>query len=289
MGVIAECKGKSRNQFRCALCCSIRSVCLFFVLSFQAYLFSQMGICHFPSCLLFFFPHSHGSSSSSHNFLCCSRRLHRHSPRICTALPQSRGPRASMKRGTARLRSGASTVKEAPHTALADAEAKELQLLSHSAAPHRVSKNATTTSDDETVTISSASRSFTGSSQGNPPQLASTSSEQAIQAAISSVAIASEHANANAPEAGNCSRKKKKKTKRRRTTPTPVGWPPSPGIHLDERSVKRLANEEVIKQEQAQAIKTKEQPDDERTYSSDRDSDEANLRNFLQQLPVDFT
>ena len=194
-----------------------------------------------------------------------------------------------MKCGTARLRSGASTVREAPHAALAVAQAAERHLLLRSAAPHRVSKNATSTSDDQTASISSASRSFTGSSRSNPPQLASTSSERAIQASTSSAAIASEHANANAPEAGNCSRKKKKKTKRRRTTPTPVGWPPSPGIHLDERSVKRLANEEVIKQEQAQAIKTKEQPDDERTYSSDRDSDEANLRNFLQQLPVDFT
>ena len=163
-----------------------------------------------------------------------------------------------MKRGTARLRSGASTVREAPHTALAVAQAAERHLLLHSAAPHRVSKNATSTIDDETLSISSASRSFTGSSRSNPPQLASTSSEHAIQASTSSAAIASEHANANAPEAGNCSRKKKQKKRKR----TPQGWPPSPGIHLDERSVKRLANEEVIKQEQAQAI-------NERTNSSD--------------------
>ena len=57
MEVIAESKGNSLNQFRCALCCSIRSVCLFSVLSFQVIRFSRMEICHFTSCLLFF-PHS---------------------------------------------------------------------------------------------------------------------------------------------------------------------------------------------------------------------------------------
>ena len=41
MEVIAESKGNSLNQFRCSLCCSIRSVCLLSVLSFQVIRFHE--------------------------------------------------------------------------------------------------------------------------------------------------------------------------------------------------------------------------------------------------------